>query len=403
MHGNLSSTDPTTTGKGSPHVLMLPKWWPNPADVQLGDFLRKQAIAVSGCTKVSVLYVHSDPVQNATAYVDVIEKEGLWEAHSHFPANGSAFLAWRKTINLIRYWKAAGNGFHRVVQERGLPDITHVHILVRPALMALLLKRKFGIPYLLSEQSSEYLDGTYRGKSLAFKWLNQYLFARSSGVSTVSSWLGDGLVKLGLCRRFDVVPNVVPGLDRPLPKRGEPGHFLVVADLVDRTKNVSGVIKAIAQARRQDPRIHLTIIGDGPDRGMLEALALETGMADAISFLGRLPNVLVLDHMAQAGAVIVNSNVETFSVVTGEALAQGKPVIATKCGGPTAFITRQNGILIEIGDNGGLTAAILEMTAHSDTYEPQEIRMGVSARFSPGAVGAEFMTIYQRILHPRHG
>jgi hypothetical protein len=54
-----------------------------------------------------------------------------------------------------------------------------------------------------------------------------------------------------------------------------------------------------------------------------------------------MENTAVLDRMAVCGTVIINSNVETFSKVTGEALALGKPVIATRCGGPEAFIPRR--------------------------------------------------------------
>jgi glycosyltransferase involved in cell wall biosynthesis len=275
--------------------------------------------------------------------------------------------------------------------------------MVRPALIALWLKYRYRIPYLLSEQSSEYLDGTYASKSGLVHVVSGFLFKQAGAISAVSTWLGDALIGHGLCEHYAVVPNVVPGLDRPLPLPGIPGRFLVVADLVDRTKNVSGVLRALASARRTDARIQLTVIGDGPDRGMLESLSEQLGIDGSVTFLGRLPNIEVLDHVAHEAAVIINSNVETFSVVTGEALAQGKPVIATRCGGPVAFVTPENGLLIDVGDEAGLAAAMLTLTANAEHYSPATIRQSVSSRSSPNAVGHAFVELYHRIKADHHG
>lgn len=399
----ISTIGRTGDGPGTPHVLFLPKWWPNQEDPQLGDFLRKQALAVATVTRASVLDIRAVKGQLVQQSITVTTEGGLWETHSHFYASTHPFKPWRKLVNLTRYWNAAMAGWELVVRERGMPDLLHVHILVRPALVALRIRKKYGIPYILSEQSSEYLDGTYAGKGALFKALNRYLFRKAAAVSAVSAWLGDGLVQLGLCTQYAVVPNVVPGLDRPLPQSGPPGHFLVVADLVDRTKNVSGVIRALAVAREKMPTLQLTIIGDGPDRKALETLANDKGLGQVVKFLGRLPNSGVLDHMAGAGAVIINSNVETFSVVTGEALAQGKPVIATRCGGPVAFITPENGILIEPKDDEALAQAMLQLASEAQRYSPDRIRDSVSARFSPMAVGSAFLDLYHRTLAQHHG
>jgi glycosyltransferase involved in cell wall biosynthesis len=379
------------------HVLFLPKWYPGRNDPQLGDFLRKQALAVAQRTRMSVLFVSPLVGEGSRDEQEVTEEAGLWELRCYYRASAHPWRPWRKLVNLRRYWKAAMAGWERVLRERGRPDLTHAYILVRPVLVARRLERVHGIPYLISEQSSEYLDGTYASKGPLFAALNRWLFRHAAAVTAVSTWLGDKLVELGLCTRYDVVPNVVPGLDRPLPAAGEAGHFLVVADLVDRTKNVSGVIRALAKARAEDPRLRLTVIGDGPDRAELSALASSLGLNGHVKFLGRLPNSAVLDHMAHASAVVINSNVETFSVVTGEALALGKPVIATRCGGPVAFVTENNGTLIPVQDDEALRTAMLAMSS-SGAYTPADIRASVSGKFSPEAVGQGFLRVYERIL-----
>ncbi|MBL7946433.1 MAG: glycosyltransferase [Flavobacteriales bacterium] len=382
----------------TPHVLVLPKWWPNARDPQLGDFIRKQVQATARFTRITIMLIKGDPEHPPG--VARADADDLIVIRSRYRTSQSPVKPLRKLVNLLRYWKAAMAGWRMVLQERGKPDLVHVHILVRPALVAHWIKRKYGIPYILSEQSSEYLDGTYRRKGPLFHALNRRLFSDADAVTAVSGWLGDGLKDLGLCTEYGIVPNVIPGLDRPLPSRGPAGHFMVVADLVDRTKNVSGVIRALAMAARGHDKLRLTVIGDGPDRGYLEELATTEGVAQRVKFLGRLPNAQVLDHMAHASAVIINSNVETFSVVTGEALAQGKPVIATRCGGPQGFVTDTNGFLIDVGDTKALAAAMVHLADKSAMYDPTMIRASVNERFSPEAVGRAFKRIHQRSLPP---
>lgn len=380
------------------HVLFIPKWYPGRKDPQLGDFLRKQAQAADRHVRMSVLYIAPDKDQREALEVEHTVTDGLWELRCYYRQHTHPWAPLRKAVNLLRYARAARSGIRRVRKERGAPDIIHAYILVRPALIALWQRWTNGTPFLVSEQSSEYLDGTFARKSRLHKALGRWLCGRASAVTAVSPWLGDALVGHGLYTTYDVVPNVVPGLDRPLPPAGTPGRFLVVADLVDRTKNVSGVLNALALARQELPELSLTIIGDGPDRPKLEQQVKQLGLGDQVRFLGRLPNTDVLDHVARAFAMIVNSNVETFSVVTGEALAQGRPVIATRCGGPTAFVNNSNGILIEPRDDAALAQAMVQLTKDAARYEPATIRAGVNDRFSPDAVGRRFADIYARIL-----
>lgn len=380
------------------HILVLPKWYPGRRDPQLGDFIRKQMLGVALTQQVSVVAV--SPLNDADVSTQELDTDGAgrWELHCHYRPSRSPFAPWRKAVNLLRYWRTARQGVRRVFTERGRPDLTHVHILVRPALVAWWLKRTRGVPYILSEQSSEYLDGTWARKGAFFKAVNRFLFRRAAGITAVSAHLGDALKRLGLATHYAVVPNVVPGMDLPLPPAGKPGHFLVVADLVDRTKNVSGVLRAMGIAKHRGTALELDVIGGGPDREVLEELARTLGLNGHVRWHGRVPNTEVLARMGTTGAVIVNSNVETFSVVTGEALALGRPVIATRCGGPQAFISPENGVLIDVRDDEALATAMITMTERSANYRPEQIRRTVSERFGPHAIGAAFTTLYSDVL-----
>ena len=76
------------------------------------------------------------------------------------------------------------------------------------------------------------------------------------------------------------------------------------------------------------------IVGGGKDLVNLERLVAEKKIRSGVVFQGRCVQEVVQDHFLQADCVIVNSHVETYSMVTIESILSGCPVIATRCGGP---------------------------------------------------------------------
>ncbi len=376
------------------HVLFIPKWYPGRRDPQIGDFFRKQALAVARKATVSVLHVTQE--QEPGQHVE--HHDGVWELHTSYAGSTTGNQLMRRARNYAGYRIAATLGWEKIVKERGMPDIVHAHVLARPAYLAWWIKRKFGLPFVLSEHSSVFLDGRYQQRSLAYKRWVEFLCSQAAMVTAVSPHLGAAMVQHGLVERYEMVPNIIPALERPLPRAGDRNRFLMVADLVDATKNISGAIKAFKQAKEVIPELRLDIIGGGPDRDPLEGLVEQLGLGEKVHFLGQMPNHAVLDHMASIGSVIVNSNFETFSIVTGEALALGKPVIATRCGGPETFLNDTNGVLINIGDDKALAAAILHVHRHHHLYVPAHLRSSVGDHCGSEAVGEKLIGLYQRVL-----
>jgi glycosyltransferase involved in cell wall biosynthesis len=162
---------------------------------------------------------------------------------------------------------------------------------------------------------------------------------------------------------------------------------------------VAGVIKAVEQIARDRQDFRYDIIGGGEDEDLLKSLVKQTGLlGERIHFLGRLDNEEVIRHIRQCDFLVVNSNVETFSVITAEALACGKPVIATRSGGPEFFMTEECGILIPPRDPEALESAIYYMLDHHHEYDPAAMRGVVEKQFSAEAVGRQLLSLYQEKL-----
>ncbi|AOJ69542.1 MULTISPECIES: glycosyltransferase [Burkholderia] len=143
------------------------------------------------------------------------------------------------------------------------------------------------------------------------------------------------------------------------------GRFIVsVARLDEGQKDHRTLLRAYAKvrARRADaPR--LVLVGDGPDRRVLERLAGELGLHDAVRFTGFCANPF--PYVRAADMLILSSRYEGFGMVLGEAMALGTPVISSDCPtGPRDLLDGgRGGLLVSPGDADGLADAIERMLA----------------------------------------
>ena len=165
-------------------------------------------------------------------------------------------------------------------------------------------------------------------------------------------------------------------------------YFLFVGRLVDHLKRISVAIRAAARVRAQRPDVHLLILGDGPDRRRLEALAAEAAPGH-VTFLGWIGDPLrkALYYNA-AEALVLPSTQEGFPTVIGEAMSCGTPVISSDIGGCSELV--QDGVtgwLIPPGDEDALCHAMLRLLAMPGAGElRRRARQAAEARLAPPVV-----------------
>ena len=156
--------------------------------------------------------------------------------------------------------------------------------------------------------------------------------------------------------------------------KGRGGDLLFVGRLA-AVKGVPVLFDALALARQTRPDLHLTLIGDGPERAALQAEAKPLG--DAVRFVGYQSQDAVARALMQADALVLPSFAEGVPVVLMEAMAAGLPVIATRIAGiPELVQDGVSGVLVPPGDANALAMAIL--AALSDPA--QKTAMGAAGR-----------------------
>ncbi|MEX1997121.1 MAG: glycosyltransferase family 4 protein [Candidatus Andersenbacteria bacterium] len=140
------------------------------------------------------------------------------------------------------------------------------------------------------------------------------------------------------------------------------------------SKGVQDLITALPMIK--ESKWHCWIIGDGPQRPVLERQAWELGIADRVSFLGEKPWEETIAHMKASHIIVNPSYTEGLPTSVIEAVIAGIPVIATDVGGTTEVISsKQDGILVPPHNISALLEALNRLLSHS-------IRQAIKA---PGA------------------
>lgn len=165
--------------------------------------------------------------------------------------------------------------------------------------------------------------------------------------------------------------------DAPAPMPAQGLNLVAIGRFVEQ-KGQMVLVPALAQLVRDLPDLHLTLIGDGPLRGVLEAELAEAGLGDHVTFTGWLDEAGVRARLGAAHALIMPSFAEGLPMVVMEAMAAARPVIATYIAGTPELV--QDGVtgwLVPAGDADALGDAVRKLAAL-----PQEARaqMGGAGR-----------------------
>lgn len=273
----------------------------------------------------------------------------------------------------------------------GPPDILHAHSMCPAGMLAAELPARARV---LTEHLSTFLgpDGPRLGARLSPQ-MNR--FAARIGVgpgitATMERIAGSG-------GPWICIPNLV---DTEFFKPARPPsrviRVLTVSNLTPN-KRVDWVIRAFDRSFEKS-NAELCIIGDGAERGRLERQAAQLESASRIRFLGSQSRAQVRAHLDQCTIFALASRHETLGVVLLEAMAMGRPVIATNSGGPASTVTDDVGILVEVNDFSAFAEGMRRLVSQSDTYDPDSIRRYCQRRFGEQAVTTQLIAVYEEAL-----
>jgi glycosyltransferase involved in cell wall biosynthesis len=380
-------------------VLHIASWYPHSKDPFDGDFVQRHVQALS-------LYMRVDVIHVVQKFHLLQEEEGhVEEANDGNLFSKVYFPAFPKTKNKLlqkllfakRYNQAMKLALQQYIQEHGKPDLIHVHVPVKAGYAALHLKRKLGIPFVVTEHSSAYFPDTennFFDASRYFRFITQQSFEQAFVVSSVSHWLLKRLNELFEIKKAKLVRNVVDTkLFYPVVKTATKKRFIHVS-MMFPMKNVEGMIDALYLLEQQTQDWEMVFVGNAS-----EVLKQKTkGLADHIRWAGTLSYAAVAKEMQAADALIHFSTYENLPCVINEALCCGLHVISSRVGGIDEIVNETNGILVESKDTRALANAMLTFLQQPDRFSKTAISSNATTQFSYEAIGKEFISMYEEIL-----
>ncbi len=394
------------------NIFIIPSWYPSQSQPIAGIFTKEQAEAIASlCPNNNIVvskWGHHDgeiPVRHPWDVLRVIrwyyqqpreqlyQVNGVWEAFT--PAiSWSHRLPFGGAKQLLRANRA---NLQLALEQFEHVDLIHAHVSYPAGYIATQLKKEFGIPYIITEHMSPF---PFLSLMKAGKPIPEVVeaFTKANHIVAVSPSLAERIASFGI-KRPSVIPNIVDerrftAVDTPNQNK----FVFFTLCVLSEQKGIDYLLRAIALWNPPAEQFEFRIGGAGAKKTYYEAMANMLGIADRVRWLGFISRDKAPDEFKNCHVYVMPSRHETFGVVYAEAIASGRPVIATRCGGPESIVNDFNGKLVEVGNISELAEAMQQVAGSYKNYNTQQIRYDFERRFSRQAVVSQLMTVYRQAI-----
>ena len=388
-------------------VLIVASWYPRPGSPQHGIFIQQQAEALATVCDVAVLHV----LQGERLVQPHVSQEGditVVRIGLELPKEPKTRIQHLRMLKGITYdyTRACLRASDTLFSTWGRPDIVHGHASMPGALGSRAISLRLRIPYVITEHQAEFLldspGFSDRGGRLMPALVKRAMRGASAMIA-VSSRLARDIAAGGYHSDPTVIPNIVPGVEiGSVPFSGsatDVPRILHVSLLRAYEKNIPMLLQALQAVDRSGVDYAFTFVGDGPDRGQLEALAESLGLLGRrVEFIGARNSQEVRSLFSTSSFSVVSSRYETFCMVAAESLAAGRPLVCTRCGGPEDFVDDTVGLLVENDNSSAMAEAIGWMIERYRDYDPAKLHQHAFDRFSPQVVVPRIVNLYRSVL-----
>lgn len=385
------------------HILFLARWYPNREDPMLGLFVRNHAVAVAQFNRVSVLYVHAVAGAKKKWELVTFNDETVKTCIVYYRTPKQTIPVITVVHKIFLFLRAHKQGLKKVTELEGLPDLCHVNVLTRHGVVALFLKWRYKIPYIITEHWSRYLPIRNSYSGTLRKLFTRLVVRKAGAVTTISKNLMKAMKFRELKNpNYQVIHNVVDThLFKPVAKiSSRPKIRMIhISCFEDQSKNISGLLRTLKNLTAIRNDWECVMVGDGMDFLKMKALAVELGIDSSfLRFTGLLQGVELVKEIQQSDFLVMFSNYENIPVVINEAFACGKPVLATAVGGIPEVVSPDRGILVEAGNEQALLAQMEQMLNTCSSYSSTDLRTYAVDMFSYECVGEKIDVIYQQVM-----
>jgi len=200
------------------------------------------------------------------------------------------------------------------------------------------------------------------------------------------------------------IDNPLPDAFFALPRAEQPARLLY-AGTITPLKDIMTLLRALVAVRQAIPNVHLRLAGRTVDveyEDELRRFIAANDLSANVKFLGLLDTPALLREYATCSLIVLPSLQEVSPMTVIEGMACGIPVVATRAGGlPDLVEDSVTGLLVNVGDDRAMAAAIIRLLQDADTRRRlgREGQRVAQARFRATAVAARYRTVYYEVAH----
>ncbi|MEG0259960.1 MAG: glycosyltransferase [Lysinibacillus sp.] len=357
-------------------VLVISNMYPTPAHLSFGIFVKNQVLA--------------------------LEKAGM---DVEIAANTNPATGKKNTITKYAKW-----GFTTLVKGfkmRKSIDVTHAHYVFPSGMLSLLLKKMFGIPYVVTAHGGD-IERMAKKSPRIRNWTASIL-RESEHVIAVGPVLAQQIEQdFGIAK--EKISIVSMGVNREVFSEGhqatarkelqiasEPFVFLFVGNVI-KQKGVEELLRAFQMLKKEVNRpVELVIIGSRRDGNFIQSL--QPFVSDEVRFIDPLKQDELVKWFQASDVFVLPSHLEGFGLVALEALATNTPVIASEVGGLVSLLGEGAGHLVVSENTTALCDEMLRaVNTQKELYLNREAVEQVLAIHDEKNITAQCIDIYKSAI-----
>ena len=239
-------------------------------------------------------------------------------------------------------------------------------------------------------------------------WAQLTAFRMCDRVLCNSRAAADRLRKAGLSeRKLEVIPNGLQELSfeqctPAIPRLPGVLRIGMIARMNDPVKDHPAFLRAAARVARELSAVEFLLVGDGPLRPGLEAMAADLAIAEKVNFVGESHNIPAI--LASMDVSVLTSSSESLSNVIMESMAAGVPVVATDAGGnPELVRDGETGMSVPSGDEDRVVDVLLRLARDAGLRQKFSLRGREFARasFHIDVISRRYEELYLSLLEEK--
>jgi glycosyltransferase involved in cell wall biosynthesis len=396
------------------NILIIPSWYPSPENAYTGIFIKEQAVLFArkfpehnigistwGSNHASLLLSIKSLFQSPLKFLTK-PKRTILELLPNCIEYFTPKYTWTRKLfrgNIKNIIEANYTNLLAFQHQFGKVNLIHAHACHPGGYVACSLSQRHNIPFIITEHMTPFPFKSYTTKNGISNYILMPL-VRGSRIICVSEFLKNSIethhkTNLVVINNFLDENFFQPNIS--LPSAKEKLTLLFIGRLVHQ-KGVDILLESFQILSKTYRHLELRIGGSGGKADEYLSMASQLSIDKKVKWLGELNRLQVKEELQNCTLLVLPSRHENNPVILLEALACGKPIIATGCGGPEEIVNQTNGLVAKTGSSDDLAKKIASIISNLSEYSPTLIRKEFMMRYSSKVVTQKLLDIYEGVL-----